>query len=122
MAFRIKACESMKNLKLHTDGFVEDNEKHGCMQISIKQIKSSVNKSLKEKSCICTIYLPLYCTLTAPLGVLQSHDCLRSGPPDIGELIVVAMPNSQVVNASFVRSHTHIYYQVRFIPASFKVE
>lgn len=84
-------------------------EKHVCEQISIiKQIKSSVNKSLRR--CLA---LPICCTLTAPLGVLQSHDCLRSGPPDIGELIVVATPNGQVVNASFVRSHTHNYYQVR---------
>lgn len=66
--------------------------------------------------------LPICCTLTAPLGVLQSHDCLRSGPPDIGELIVVAMPNGQDVNASFVRTHTHNYYQVRYAPASFMVE
>lgn len=54
-----------------------------------------------------------YCDNLHPENVL-SHDCLRSGPPDIGELIVVAMPNGQDVNASFVRSHTHNYYQVEF--------
>lgn len=61
-------------------------------------------------------------TVTAPLHVLQSHDCLRSGPPDVGELIVVAMPNGQVVNASYVKSHTHIYYQVSSTPAAVVVE
>lgn len=72
-----------------------------------KQIKSRVNitKSLLLFS-VC------------PLSVLQSHDCLRSGPPDVGELIVVAMPNGQVVNASYIRSHTHIYYQVSSTPAA----
>lgn len=74
-----------------------------------------------KMSIICCL-LPICCTLTAPLHVLQSQDCLRSGPPDVGELIVVAMPNGRFVNASFVRSHTHIYYQVRHAPASFMVE
>uniref|UniRef100_A0A674MFB2 [histone H3]-trimethyl-L-lysine(9) demethylase n=1 Tax=Takifugu rubripes TaxID=31033 RepID=A0A674MFB2_TAKRU len=54
-----------------------------------------------------------YCDNLHPENIL-SHDCLRSGPPDVGELIVVAMPNGQVVNASYIRSHTHIYYQVEF--------
>uniref|UniRef100_H3CXI4 Lysine-specific demethylase 4B n=1 Tax=Tetraodon nigroviridis TaxID=99883 RepID=H3CXI4_TETNG len=54
-----------------------------------------------------------YCDNLHPENVL-SHDCLQNGPPDSGELIVVAMPNGQVANASFVRSHTNIYYQVEF--------
>lgn len=63
----------------------------------------------------------LYFYRLLPICVLQSHDCLQNGPPDSGELIVVAMPNGQVANASFVRSHTNIYYQVRYTPASFMV-
>uniref|UniRef100_A0A674N3A7 Lysine-specific demethylase 4B n=1 Tax=Takifugu rubripes TaxID=31033 RepID=A0A674N3A7_TAKRU len=58
-----------------------------------------------------------YCDNLHPENIL-SHDCLRSGPPDVGELIVVAMPNGQVVNASYIRSHTHIYYQVSCTPAA----
>lgn len=45
--------------------------------------------------------------------LLQSHDCLRTGPPEVGELIVVSTAEGQVVNASFVRQHTHKFYQVR---------
>lgn len=52
------------------------------------------------------------CLLPSTL-LLQSHDCLRSGPPDVEELIVVSMPNGQVLNASFIRQHTHNLYQVR---------
>ena len=44
---------------------------------------------------------------------LQNHDCLRTGPPDIGELISVTMPDDQVLNASFVKQHVHKFYQVR---------
>lgn len=53
--------------------------------------------------------------LSFPLLLLQSHDCLRSGPPEIGELIVVSTPEGQVLNASFVKQHTHKLYQVREI-------
>lgn len=42
----------------------------------------------------------------------QSHDCLRSGPPDVGELIVVSTTGGQHLNASFVKQHTHKLYQV----------
>lgn len=69
-------------------------------------------------SSVISCLHPICRTVTAPLHVLQSHDCLRSGPPDVGELIVVAMPNGQVVNASYIRSHTHIYYQVSSTPAA----
>uniref|UniRef100_A0A3B4ZVI1 Lysine-specific demethylase 4B n=1 Tax=Stegastes partitus TaxID=144197 RepID=A0A3B4ZVI1_9TELE len=54
-----------------------------------------------------------YCDNLHPENIL-SHDCLRSGPPDIGELIVVSTPEGQVRNASFVKQHTHKYYQVEF--------
>lgn len=73
-------------------------------------------------SSVISCLRPIFCTLTAPLLVLQSHDCLRSGPPDVGELIVVAMPNGQVVNASYIRSHNHIYYQVSSPPAAVVLE
>lgn len=43
----------------------------------------------------------------------QSHDCLRSGPPSVGELITVAMPDGQTLSAFFNRQHTHNLYQVR---------
>uniref|UniRef100_A0AAQ5ZUH1 [histone H3]-trimethyl-L-lysine(9) demethylase n=1 Tax=Amphiprion ocellaris TaxID=80972 RepID=A0AAQ5ZUH1_AMPOC len=54
-----------------------------------------------------------YCDNLHPENIL-SHDCLRSGPPDIGELIVVSTPEGQVLNASFVKQHTHKFYQVEF--------
>uniref|UniRef100_A0A3Q1GG67 Lysine-specific demethylase 4B n=1 Tax=Acanthochromis polyacanthus TaxID=80966 RepID=A0A3Q1GG67_9TELE len=54
-----------------------------------------------------------YCDNLHPENIL-SHDCLRSGPPDTGELIVVSTPEGQVLNASFVRQHTHKFYQVEF--------
>ncbi|XP_060889825.1 lysine-specific demethylase 4B [Labrus mixtus] len=54
-----------------------------------------------------------YCDNLHPENIM-SHDCLRSGPPEVGELIVVSMPDGQVLNASFVRQHTHKFYQVEF--------
>lgn len=50
---------------------------------------------------------------SSSLLLIQSHDCLHTGPPEVGELIVVSTPEGQVVNASFVRQHTHKFYQVR---------
>uniref|UniRef100_A0AAY4BBE5 Lysine-specific demethylase 4B n=1 Tax=Denticeps clupeoides TaxID=299321 RepID=A0AAY4BBE5_9TELE len=46
---------------------------------------------------------------------LMSHDCLRYGPPEIGELLLVRNPNNQMVNASFVKQHLHRYFQVEFL-------
>ncbi|KAM3620129.1 uncharacterized protein V6R79_018647 [Siganus canaliculatus] len=54
-----------------------------------------------------------YCDNLHPENVL-SHDCLRNGPPDVKEMLLVGMPDGQVLNASFVRQHTHKYYQVEF--------
>ncbi|CAJ1060809.1 lysine-specific demethylase 4B-like [Xyrichtys novacula] len=54
-----------------------------------------------------------YCDNLHPENIL-SHDCLRSGPPETGELILVSMPDGQVLNASFVKQHAHKVYQVEF--------
>ncbi|XP_028259733.1 lysine-specific demethylase 4B-like [Parambassis ranga] len=54
-----------------------------------------------------------YCDNLYPENIL-SHDCLHSGPPDAGELIVVSTPEGQILNASFVKEHTHKLYQVEF--------
>ncbi|XP_045905600.1 lysine-specific demethylase 4B isoform X1 [Micropterus dolomieu] len=54
-----------------------------------------------------------YCDNLHPENIL-SHDCLRTGPPEVGELLVVHMPTGQVLSASFVRQHTHKFYQVEF--------
>lgn len=54
-----------------------------------------------------------YCDNLHPENIL-SHDCLRSGPPEVGELIVVSTPEGQILNASFVKQHTHKFYQVEF--------
>uniref|UniRef100_A0A671UHC5 Lysine-specific demethylase 4B n=1 Tax=Sparus aurata TaxID=8175 RepID=A0A671UHC5_SPAAU len=56
-----------------------------------------------------------YCDNVHPENILvSSHDCLHSGPPDVGELIMVSMPEGQLLNASFVRQHTLQFYQVEF--------
>ncbi|XP_041647378.1 lysine-specific demethylase 4B [Cheilinus undulatus] len=54
-----------------------------------------------------------YCDNLHPENIL-SHDCLSSGPPEVGELILASMPDGQVLNASFVKQHTHKIYQVEF--------
>ncbi|KAM8874724.1 lysine-specific demethylase 4B isoform 1-T2 [Spinachia spinachia] len=54
-----------------------------------------------------------YCDNLHPENIL-SHDCLRTGPPEMGELIVVSTAEGQVVKASFVRQHDHKFYQVEF--------
>ncbi|XP_034385841.1 lysine-specific demethylase 4B isoform X1 [Cyclopterus lumpus] len=54
-----------------------------------------------------------YCDNLHPENIV-SHDCLRTGPPEVGELIMVSTPEGEVVNASFVRQHTHKSYQVEF--------
>uniref|UniRef100_A0A8C4ISI9 [histone H3]-trimethyl-L-lysine(9) demethylase n=1 Tax=Dicentrarchus labrax TaxID=13489 RepID=A0A8C4ISI9_DICLA len=53
-----------------------------------------------------------YCDNVYPENIV-SHDCLGSGPPEVGELVVVSTPEGQVLNASFVRQHSHKCYQVR---------
>ncbi|XP_078114878.1 lysine-specific demethylase 4B isoform X2 [Sander vitreus] len=58
-----------------------------------------------------------YCDNLFPENIL-SHDCLRTGPPEVGELIVVSTTEGQVVNASFVKQHTHKSYQVEFLDQS----
>ncbi|XP_044056520.1 lysine-specific demethylase 4B [Siniperca chuatsi] len=54
-----------------------------------------------------------YCDNLHPENIL-SHDCLRTGPPEVGELLVVHTPEGQVLSASFVRQHTQKLYQVEF--------
>ncbi|XP_070816745.1 lysine-specific demethylase 4B [Chaetodon trifascialis] len=54
-----------------------------------------------------------YCDNLHPENIL-SHDCLRTGPPEAGELLVVGTAEGQVLNASFVRQHTQKVYQVEF--------
>ncbi|XP_051232103.1 lysine-specific demethylase 4B isoform X1 [Dicentrarchus labrax] len=54
-----------------------------------------------------------YCDNVYPENIV-SHDCLGSGPPEVGELVVVSTPEGQVLNASFVRQHSHKCYQVEF--------
>ncbi|XP_061681244.1 lysine-specific demethylase 4B [Syngnathoides biaculeatus] len=54
-----------------------------------------------------------YCDNIYPENV-TSHDCLRRGPPDVGELIVVSTTEGQHLNASYVKQHTHKVYQVEF--------
>ncbi|XP_057697446.1 lysine-specific demethylase 4B [Corythoichthys intestinalis] len=54
-----------------------------------------------------------YCDNIFPENI-TSHNCLRRGPPDSGELIVVSTLDGQDLNASFVREHTHKVFQVEF--------
>ncbi|KAI4886882.1 hypothetical protein NFI96_022586, partial [Prochilodus magdalenae] len=54
-----------------------------------------------------------YCDNIYPENVL-SHDCLRNGPPELGELVVVNTIDGRVLNASFVKEHIHRFYQVEF--------
>ncbi|KAM4738555.1 lysine-specific demethylase 4B isoform 2-T2 [Anableps anableps] len=54
-----------------------------------------------------------YCDNVHPENIV-SHDCLRNGPPDAGELIVVGTPDGENLNASFVKEHVHKLYQVEF--------
>nr|XP_057928697.1 lysine-specific demethylase 4B [Doryrhamphus excisus] len=54
-----------------------------------------------------------YCDNLHPENII-SHDCLRAGPPDAGELIVVRTQDGQDQNAYFVKQHVHKVYQVEF--------
>nr|XP_055072587.1 lysine-specific demethylase 4B isoform X1 [Misgurnus anguillicaudatus] len=54
-----------------------------------------------------------YCDNVFPENIL-SHDCLRNGPPDLGELVVVKTLDDQILNASFIKEHVHRKYQVEF--------
>ncbi|XP_060934463.1 lysine-specific demethylase 4B isoform X1 [Limanda limanda] len=54
-----------------------------------------------------------YCDNLHPENLL-SHDCLRNGLPEIGELIVVCTSEGQVLNAYFIKQHVHKLYQVEF--------
>ncbi|KAJ3599566.1 hypothetical protein NHX12_033525 [Muraenolepis orangiensis] len=54
-----------------------------------------------------------YCDNLYPENIV-SHDCLASGSPEVGELMVVHTAEGQVLNASFVKSHVQRLYQVEF--------
>lgn len=54
-----------------------------------------------------------YCDNIFPENLL-SHDCLRNGPPELGELVVVKTVDGRVLNASYIKEHVHRYYQVEF--------
>ncbi|XP_047231254.1 lysine-specific demethylase 4B isoform X3 [Girardinichthys multiradiatus] len=54
-----------------------------------------------------------YCDNVHPENI-ANHDCLRTGPPDAGDLIVVSTPEGQNLKASFVKQHVHKLYQVEF--------
>uniref|UniRef100_A0A8C9W7J9 [histone H3]-trimethyl-L-lysine(9) demethylase n=1 Tax=Scleropages formosus TaxID=113540 RepID=A0A8C9W7J9_SCLFO len=54
-----------------------------------------------------------YCDNLFPENVVN-QDCLRSGPPEVGELIQVYSMEGKVENASFVRVHVLKHYQVEF--------
>uniref|UniRef100_A0A8C2IXB7 [histone H3]-trimethyl-L-lysine(9) demethylase n=1 Tax=Cyprinus carpio TaxID=7962 RepID=A0A8C2IXB7_CYPCA len=54
-----------------------------------------------------------YCDNVFPENLL-SHDCLRNGPPELGEFVVVKTIDGRVLNASFIKEHVHRYYQVEF--------
>uniref|UniRef100_A0AAX7V1V2 Lysine-specific demethylase 4B n=1 Tax=Astatotilapia calliptera TaxID=8154 RepID=A0AAX7V1V2_ASTCA len=54
-----------------------------------------------------------YCDNLYPENIM-SHDCLRSGPPKVGELVVVGTHEGKILNASFVKPHIHKLYQVEF--------
>ncbi|XP_076135215.1 lysine-specific demethylase 4B isoform X1 [Alosa pseudoharengus] len=54
-----------------------------------------------------------YCDNVYPENVV-SHDCLRSGPPETGEILCVCTADGQMLNASFIKEHTHRFYQVEF--------
>ncbi|XP_065100471.1 lysine-specific demethylase 4B isoform X2 [Paramisgurnus dabryanus] len=54
-----------------------------------------------------------YCDNVFPENIL-SHDCLRNGPPDLGEFVVVKTLDDQILNASFIKEHVHRKYQVEF--------
>ncbi|XP_063056818.1 lysine-specific demethylase 4B [Engraulis encrasicolus] len=43
-----------------------------------------------------------------------SHDCLRAGPPEMGEMMLVASADGKMLAASFIKAHTHRHYQVEF--------
>ncbi|KAG7282795.1 hypothetical protein CRUP_012184 [Coryphaenoides rupestris] len=54
-----------------------------------------------------------YCDNLFPENIV-SQDCLASGSPEVGELMVVHTADGQVLNASFVKAHVHRLYQVEF--------
>uniref|UniRef100_A0A8C1HXU7 Lysine-specific demethylase 4B n=1 Tax=Cyprinus carpio carpio TaxID=630221 RepID=A0A8C1HXU7_CYPCA len=54
-----------------------------------------------------------YCDNVFPENLL-SHDCLRNGPPELAEFVVVKTIDGRVLNASFIKEHVHRYYQVEF--------
>lgn len=54
-----------------------------------------------------------YCDNLHPENIL-SLDCLRHGPPEKGEVLVVGTPEGQVLKASFIKEHVHKFYQVEF--------
>ncbi|XP_058494646.1 lysine-specific demethylase 4B isoform X1 [Solea solea] len=54
-----------------------------------------------------------YCDNLQPENIV-SHDCLHTGPPEAGEMILVSTNEGQILNASFIKEHSHKYYQVEF--------
>lgn len=54
-----------------------------------------------------------YCDNLHPENIL-SLECLRHGPPEKGDNIVVGTAEGQVKKATFVKQHVHKFYQVEF--------
>eukprot|EP00063_Salmo_salar_P096482 XP_014071317.1 PREDICTED: lysine-specific demethylase 4B isoform X1 [Salmo salar] len=54
-----------------------------------------------------------YCDNLFPENIV-SHDCLRNGPPEMGELMLVHTMEGKALNASYVKDHVHKHYQVEF--------
>lgn len=54
-----------------------------------------------------------YCDNLHPENIL-SLDCLRHGPPEKGEMIVVGTSEGKVLKATFIKQHVHKFYQVEF--------
>ncbi|XP_059400170.1 lysine-specific demethylase 4B-like isoform X2 [Carassius carassius] len=107
-----------------TDGLPPPQVKSGSRELSLGQ--EVIGRSSDGWFYRCTItgigmqnYYEVnfddgsYCDNIFPENLL-SHDCLRNGPPDLGELVVVKTADGRVLNASFIKEHIHRYYQVEF--------
>lgn len=67
-----------------------------------------------QRSEIWYFYLnDFLCVSVFSYCFLQSHDCLRHGPPVVGNSIVVVTPDDQILKATFVKQHANKVFQVR---------
>lgn len=85
-------------------------------RLCLRIYRHPCHKITRNTTQLFSFSFPFFPFLFSLLPPTQSHDCLRNGPPELGELMVINTIDGRVLNASFVKEHVHRFYQVNPTP------